>query len=274
MSTYGQSDGWQLNSCIVKSGDDIRQDLLAFQFITCLKRIWENEGVPAFVHPVKIVTTTVESGLIEPVRNAVSIHQIKKTFGFTLKDYFIKKFGNTNSEDYLNAQKNFVESLAGYSVVCYLLQVKDRHNGNILLNDQGHLIHVDYGYMLSLSPKNISFENSPFKLTQDFVDIMGDAESDMFNYFKQLLFRAILAARKHSDMLLFLIHSIQLAGKPLDCFKQASLSVTASLEKRLMPGETDQQVQMRVDKMVNDSLNSVRTRLYDAFQYYTSGIVS
>ena len=51
------------------------------------------------------------------------------------------------------------------------MQVKDRHNGNILLDDQGHLIHIDYGFMLSSSPKNLGFESSAFKMTYDFVEV-------------------------------------------------------------------------------------------------------
>ena len=75
-----------------------------------------------------------------------------------------------------------------------------RHNGNILLDNEGHMIHIDYGFILSASPgRNLGFEFSPFKLTYEEVEIMGGIKSDMFEYFKILILQGLLAARKHMD---------------------------------------------------------------------------
>ena len=61
---------------------------------------------------------------------------------------------------------NFIESLAGYSLLCYLLVIKDRHNANILIDSSGHIVHIDFGFLLTHFPGGIEFEHAPFKLTE------------------------------------------------------------------------------------------------------------
>jgi len=271
-SPYGHLANWRLASVIVKCGDDLRQEQLAYQLLKMLMQIWESERVPLWIRPYNIVVIDGNSGMIEPILNAVSLHQIKKNAKMSLLDYFLKEFGEPISEEFLTAQRNFVQSCAGYCLVCYLLQVKDRHNGNILLNSEGHLIHIDYGFILSHSPgKNIGFENSPFKLTQEYVDVMGGESGDMFAYFKILMLQGLIAARKHMDKIVQLVDIMQ-HGSQLPCFK-AGATTGKQLKERFHMNLTEEQLQELVAGMVETSMNSLTTKLYDGYQYWTNGIL-
>lgn len=90
------------------------------------KIIWQEESVDLWVRPYKIVCLSNDSGLIEPIPNTVSVHQIKKNSNKSLRDYFIGEYGDTDSEKFKSAQRNFVQSCAAYCLISYLLQVKDR----------------------------------------------------------------------------------------------------------------------------------------------------
>ena len=61
----------------------------------------------------------------------LSIHTIKSRSppGTSLSDHFFAKFGRSGTPECTTAQRRFTESLAAYSLICYLLQIKDRHNG-------------------------------------------------------------------------------------------------------------------------------------------------
>ena len=115
----------------------------------------------------------------------------------TLSQFYETYFGPKNTESFINnyigykcAINEFIKSLAGYSLVCYFLQIKDRHNGNILIDDHGHIIHIDFGFMLSNAPgKGIQFEKAPFKLTKEFVDVIGGVKTENFSKFRKLLWK-------------------------------------------------------------------------------------
>ncbi|XP_072317497.1 phosphatidylinositol 4-kinase beta isoform X2 [Eucyclogobius newberryi] len=269
-SPYGHLPHWRLLSVIVKCGDDLRQELLAFQVLQVLQSVWTQERVPLWIKAYRILVLSADSGMIEPVLNAVSLHQIKKQSQIPLLDFLVQEHGPQTSEGFLSAQRAFVESCAGYSLVCYLLQVKDRHNGNILLDSEGHIIHIDFGFILSSSPRNLGFETSAFKLTAEFVEVMGGPDGDMFNYYKMLMLQGLIAARKHMERVLQIVEIMQ-QGSQLACFHGSSTLRT--LKERFHMNLTEDQLQVLVQTLVDGSMRSLTTRLYDGFQYLTNGIM-
>ena len=60
----------------VKCGDDLRQELLAYQILKTLQSIWKEEKVPLWVRPYRILVLSNDSGLIEPILNTISLHQV------------------------------------------------------------------------------------------------------------------------------------------------------------------------------------------------------
>ncbi|KAJ8977689.1 hypothetical protein NQ317_005421, partial [Molorchus minor] len=237
-----------------------------------------------------ILCLSDDSGLIEPILNTVSLHQIKKHCQLSLLQYFIKEYGSMTSEGFLTAQKNFVQSCAAYCLICTTVIS--------LLQNDGHLIHIDFGFILSTSPKNLGFEKSPFKLTQEFVEIMGGEDSDMFEYFKILILQGLIAARKHHGMVVnlveimrsgpsisdsiqlglfrglsnFVLTGVSVTGSQLPCFKSGT-STVQNLKNRFHMSMTEEQLRLEVNRMVEGSIHSLSTKLYDGFQYFTNGIL-
>lgn len=283
-SKHGAHPNWDLMSVIVKSGDDLRQEAFASQLIQRAAQIWRAQGVPVWVRRMQILITSANTGLVETITNALSVHSIKKALTTAqvseggdartiaqLHQHFEENFGPPTGNRYHRAVLNFVHSLAAYSVLCYVLQIKDRHNGNILLDSEGHIIHIDFGFMLSNSPGHIGFEPNTFKLTQEYVDLMGGPAGDMFKEFTRLLVQAFLALRSHADEFVGLVQ-IMSRSSTLPCFQGAN--TVQMLRQRFMPDLSNEEAGQAFERLMWKSLNSLYTRLYDQYQLATQGIYS
>ncbi|KAJ2313754.1 phosphatidylinositol-4- kinase [Coemansia sp. RSA 2705] len=256
-------------SAIFKVGDDCRQDVLALQLIAVFKNIFTSCGLDLYLFPYRVVATAPGCGVIDVIPNSISRDQMGREKVNSLSDYFATKYRGVDSIQYQQARSNFVQSLAAYSVLSYLLQFKDRHNGNIMLDDQGHIVHIDFGFILDIAPGGITFESAPFKLTTEYIEVMGgSADAQPFKLFCELCIKAYLASRPYADQIIQVVALMLDSGLP--CFKGES--TLAKLRSRFQLDKTERDAAQFMADRISDSYENKRTVMYDQFQKATNGI--
>lgn len=267
---------------IVKAGDDLRQEQLAIQLISQFEWIFKEEAVNVYLRPFTVMSISSDAGFVEVIPDAVSVHSLKKrTPNFvSLLDYFERAYGKIGSRSFRVAQRKFIRSMAGYSLVSYFLQIKDRHNGNIMIDAEGHIVHIDFGFMLTNSPGAIKFENVPFKLTEEYLQVMcarknvqdasETSKTEGYRYFQELFVLGLLAARKHYEKLTTLVE-IMMEGTSMPCMSGGH-SVVESLRHRFSLGVSEEQCIANALALVEESRLSWRSASYDRYQTLTNAI--
>lgn len=128
-------------------------------------------------------------------------------------------------------------------------------------------IDIDFGFFLSNSPGSVGFEMAPFKLPQEYIDLMGGVHGEKFAEYKALMKAAFLAVRKHCENIILLVEMMCKDNK-LPCFQNGEQTVQ-QLRDRFHLQLTEPQAEEFVDKMIMSSCCNVFTRLYDTYQYYS-----
>ncbi|KAJ1887808.1 phosphatidylinositol-4- kinase, partial [Coemansia sp. S17] len=256
-------------SAIFKVGDDCRQDVLALQLIAVFKNIFTSCGLDLYLFPYRVVATAPGCGVIDVIPNSMSRDQMGREKVNSLSDYFATKYHGVDSIQYQQARSNFVQSLAAYSVLSYLLQFKDRHNGNIMIDDQGHIVHIDFGFILDIAPGGITFESAPFKLTTEYIQVMGgSADAQPYKLFCELCIKAYLASRPYAENIIQIVALMLDSGLP--CFKGET--TLAKLRGRFQLDKTERDAAQFMAERILDSYENKRTVFYDQFQKATNGI--
>lgn len=257
---------WQ--GAIFKVGDDCRQDVLVLQIIAAFKNIFDSTGLDCFVYPNKVTATAPGCGVIDVLPNSISRDMLGREAVNGLYEWFISKYGSEDSIEFQRARNNFIKSMAAYSVISYLLQFKDRHNGNIMYDDDGHIIHIDFGFCFDIVPGGVKFEAAPFKLTKEMVAVMGGSpRTEAYHWFEELCIKAFLACRLYAEEIIAMVIPMLESGLP--CFKEHTIR---NLRNRFALNKSEREAANHMRSLINKSYESNFTKVYDEFQRITNGI--
>ncbi|KAJ0076644.1 hypothetical protein Patl1_36364 [Pistacia atlantica] len=259
-------------ACIFKVGDDCRQDVLALQVISLLRDIFQAVGLNLYLFPYGVLPTGHERGIIEVVPNTRSRSQMGETTDGGLYEIFQQDYGPVGSPSFETARENFIISSAGYAVASLLLQPKDRHNGNLLFDNKGRLVHIDFGFILETSPGgNMRFESAHFKLSHEMTQLLdpsGVMKSDTWHQFVSLCIKGYLAARRYMDGIINTVLLMLDSGLP--CFSRGD--PIGNLRKRFHPEMSEREAAIFMRNVCTDAYNKWTTAGYDLIQYLQQGI--
>ena len=246
----------QKSLLLYKHGDDLRQELLAIQFIERCNDILKASGLDLKLKTFRCLPVGAQKGFIEWVKGTVPLSELCKTSSSSQSgsnpessiDSKHRSFTNLSDapqpqrrswcnykslrglpqksngsiienpiQDFLRSaafdeaapyfvkkdvMDTYVKSCAGYCVITYLLGVGDRHLDNILLHQNGHLLHCDYSFILGHDPKTYM----PMRITEEMVRGFGGRDSDNFARFLSFTGAAFLTLRRHNNLRTLLSH--------------------------------------------------------------------
>ena len=128
---------------------------------------------------------------------------------------------------------------------------------------------------------------APFKLPQDYIDILGGLTSEKFADFRKLVKRVFWEARRQAERIIMIVELMQKGAdlwasclhlvlnartdSNLPCFSSGEQTAQL-LRERFQLSLTRVQCDEFVDRLIDSSALSVFTRLYDAFQARSSSL--
>jgi len=195
---FQRHESEELVRVIFKDGDDLRQDQLIMQLVKLMDSRLKKRGLDLEIISFDVQGWSASDGVVEFVPGCSTVASVIDEWKEISK--FLHEH-NPKAKLIKNALSNWVRSSAGYSVLTYILAIGDRHLDNILLTKDGHMLHIDFGYIFGRDPK-------PFppkvKFTKDMMDAMGGAEFEEQFYEKSCLSYNLL--RRDACLILNLIY--------------------------------------------------------------------
>lgn len=88
-----------------------------------------------------------------------------------------------------------------------------------MIDADGHIVHIDYGFLLSNAPGKGIILEAPFKLTAENVKVLGGIRGKYYKLYRDLVKLGFMALQEHADKIIMLVEMMMLGQKDLPCFR-------------------------------------------------------
>uniref|UniRef100_A0A0K0F8D6 Phosphatidylinositol 3-kinase catalytic subunit type 3 n=1 Tax=Strongyloides venezuelensis TaxID=75913 RepID=A0A0K0F8D6_STRVS len=233
---------------LYKRGDDLRQDQLVVQMIKVMDMLLKKEKLDLCLTPYSVLATSPTEGFVQFIK-AYPFREVNNQGGIRA---MLKKYrpAKTPEDIETEALNNYTKSLAGYSIICYILGIGDRHMDNLLLCENGKMFHVDFGYILGRDPKPFP---PPMKLNSDIMNALGVENSDRRKMFVTYCYSAFCILRRNANLILNLFQLMLDAGIP-DIAVEKDKAVEKVLHRFHLDLEDDEEkIYSKIISLINES---------------------
>lgn len=279
---------------LYKNGDDLRMDVLIMQIISLLDFLMKELSVDLRLTIYDVLAYSKNDGVMAFVGDSMTVHDIQKKYS-TIGKYFeelieqqvnpprktdthAKKalFEDGNDQTLMQRKRdearreiidNYIESMAGYCVLSYILGLGDRHLENVMITNKGKFWHLDFGYAMGEDPK---MSAPPFKITPDMIDAFGGKESPNYLKFTNKCVAYYLYLRKSANLvinLLYLMVDSELIINPNKGIEMKASHVIDTVVNKLKVDKDDKEAEMHFKITLQSSLDSFWGKFND-WQHY------
>ena len=239
-----------------KYGDDLRQDQLVLQMINYMDSLLKKIHLDYEFTIYKTLATSKSDGFVEFVPNSKTIYDIIRSK--TMKDYYFYELSNKNEATLNKKLESYINSCAGYCVVTFLLGIGDRHLENLMIDKNGRLFHIDFGYILGRDPKPMP---PPIKLCKEMVECMGGKGSKNFLDFQQKCVNAYWVLRENARVIVNMFYLMIDSGIP----ELNNIDNLKKLHEKFVPQKNKQEAANYILDNLKESVDALMPVVMETF---------
>lgn len=119
----------------------------------------------------------------------------------------------------------------------------------------------------------LSVEKAPFKLTEEYIEVLGGSGSSKFGEFRDMFVDCFMHLRGHHHRIILLLEMVSKGNAHLPCFAGDPQQVLEAARRRFLPDCADSAaVRGAVYALIDEAAGHWTTTLYDQYQERYVGI--